>query len=428
MQRLKGKTGHIFRQLTAALLLLASLIGVGSVSPAFAHGERNQEPFLRLRTAHFYDVKWSTKSVPVNGVVVITGRFRLFKEWPANLPKPDVAFLGNGTPGPVFVRTESYINGVPAIQSAPLELDRDYAFKFVLKARIPGRHHVHPMINAMEAGPLLGPGEWVTITGSSADFKLPVKTIDGRLIPNLETWGLNRVYLWNGLWFAIAIVWLLFWLRRPLLITRYLAVTEGKEDELISNKDRIAGAVLLASTIVIVFVGYVTTDSAFPRTIPLQGGRASVEPLPFTPGAVKVYVTKSTYDVPGRSLKIEMNLTNEGPAPVQLGEFLTSNLRFINAGVPAAVKGLDPEYPRDVVPVNGLKVSDNRPIAPGETRKVAIAATDVAWEKERLTSLLNDPDNLVGGLLFFFDAAGNRSISNVSGPMVPVFTTETTTS
>ncbi len=50
-----------------------------------------------------------------------------------------------------------------------------------------------------------------------------------------------------------------------------------------------------------------------------------------------------------------------------------------------------------------------------------LEATDAAWEVERLTSLINDPDNRVGALVFFFDADGNRSISTLSGPIVPFF-------
>ena len=50
-----------------------------------------------------------------------------------------------------------------------------------------------------------------------------------------------------------------------------------------------------------------------------------------------------------------------------------------------------------------------------------VEATDAVWENERLTSLLNDPDNRVGGLLFFYDDAGERHIANLSGAIVPVF-------
>jgi methane/ammonia monooxygenase subunit B len=107
---------------------------------------------------------------------------------------------------------------------------------------------------------------------------------------------------------------------------------------------------------------------------------------------------------------------------VQLGELLIANLRFVNNAVPAAVAAVDPGFPKDLVPPSGLKVDHNEPIGPGESRLISLDATDAAWEVERLTSLLNDPDNRVGGLLFFYGADGKRNIANVSGPIVPVFT------
>ena len=70
-----------------------------------------------MRSVHFYDLKWSTEKTTVNGEVTISGKFRLFTDWPNNVPKPEKVFLGNGTPGPVFARTESWINDEPAIQS-----------------------------------------------------------------------------------------------------------------------------------------------------------------------------------------------------------------------------------------------------------------------------------------------------------------------
>ncbi len=401
----------------AALGVLLALI----VDSALAHGERNQEPFLRMRTAHFYDVTWSAASIAVNDEVVIEGKFRLFEDWPVNLPEPDVSFLGNGTPGPVFVRTESWVNGQPAIQSMALKRNRDYTFRTVLKGRIPGRHHVHPMINVEGAGPLLGPGNWVEITGRASDFKLPMQTLDGTAIPNLENWGLTRVYGWHIAWVVVAVLWLGYWMGRPLLIPRYAALIEGRERELISNRDLFAGAVLLVVSIGLVVAGFVTTEQQYPRTVPLQGGRAVVKPLPKDHGNVEVTVERATYDVPGRSMRIRAAVHNGSARPVQFGEFATSNLRFINQAVPAARATVNPDYPHDLVPRNGLKLSDDTPLAPDETRVVEFEMTDAAWEVERLTSLMNDPDNRVGGLLFCFNDRNERLIANVSGAIVPIF-------
>jgi methane/ammonia monooxygenase subunit B len=417
-------TGRALRPLRMPRVGAAMLALCGTLVTlvAHAHGERNQEPFLRMRTAHFYDVTWSTSKIAVNDEVTIEGRFRLFEDWPVNLPEPDVSFLGNGTPGPVFVRTESWLNGQPAIQSMKLLRDRDYAFKTVLKGRIPGRHHVHPMINVNGAGPLLGPGNWVEITGRAADFVLPMTTLDGTHIDNLETWGTRSVMGWHLIWVALALFWLAWWTRRPLLIPRFAVIGSRNERELISRADLVVGAGMIITTVALVVGGFVWAEEKYPRTIPLQGGRAVVKPLPKSSAPVDVTVERATYDVPGRSMKIRASIHNGGDRPVLIGEFITSNLRFVNHDVPAATARVAPEYPTDLVPRNGLVVSDNTPLAPGETRVLVLDMTDAAWQVERLTAMLNDPDNRVGGLLFCYDDRDERIIANVSGPIVPIFT------
>jgi len=407
--------------LARAARLLCLLLGVLGALPVMAHGERNQEPFLRMRTAHFYDVKWSTNKIAVNDEVVITGRFRLFEDWPMNLPQPDRVFIGNGTPGPVLARTESYLNGHAAIQSGRLQLDQDYEFKTVLKGRIPGRHHVHPMVNVEGAGPLLGPGSWVEITGDHADFKLPLTTLDGTQIDDLETWGVANVVRWEGFWVLTALVFAGWWLRRPLLMTRYRALHEGHEAALVTRADRIWAAVFLTGTVLTVFIGAQWAENRYPRTIPLQAGQFRIDPLPKPAHEINVQVKRATYDVPGRSMKMTLVVHNPLDRPVQIGEFMTAGLRFVNHELPAATARVDAAYPAELLPRTGLTLHDKAPLAPGETRTLAVDATDAVWETERLTSLLTDPDNRVGGLMFFFDDAGERYISNVSGAIVPVF-------
>jgi methane/ammonia monooxygenase subunit B len=411
--------GRVTQSMAAGLVLVVA--SLCAASDARAHGERNQEPFLRMRTAQWYDVKWSASTVNVNDEVTISGKVRLFPDWPSNLPRPDTAFLGNGTPGPVFTRSESYLNGVPMIQSTKLELGRDYEFKTVLKARIPGMHHVHPLLNVSGAGPILGPGNWIEITGQHADFRLPVTTLTGEHIDNLETYGLGTVYGWHALWIALGAFWLVWWLRRPLLIPRFLAVESGEEAGLITRTDKFLGAALGIGAVVIVVAAFLYTEDKYPRTIPLQAGKAVVEPLPVTGSLVKLKVLRANYDVPGRSMRIQLEVTNGGDHPVSLGEFTTAGLRFINRSVPAAVAGVDPSYPKDLVARTGIKLDSDAPVKPGETKVLNVDMTDAAWEVERLVSLVNDPDSRFGGLVFFFDENGNRSISEIMGPIVPTF-------
>jgi len=401
--------------------IIAVVVGLAAYVPAVeAHGERNQEPFLRMRTLHWYDVKWSATKLKVNEEMTMTGKFRIFDDWASQVKKPDTVYLGVGSPGPAVVRIESYMGGAAAIQSSSAEIGRDYDFKIVLRGRLPGRHHIHPMLNVQDGGPLVGPGEFVDVTGRLEDFVLPVTTMTGEKIPNLETWGVANVVTWHAIWLVIAIVWLLWWVRRPLLVPRYLALQAGEEDILVTPLDRKVGAGILVITLALIFGGFFMAESKYPRTVPLQGGRAKMEPLPLAEKVVYIKVTRATYDVPGRSMKMQFNLTNNTEKPLQIGEFTAASLRFINHEVPAAVAGVDANYPKELLPKTGLKVDNNEPIQPGATKAIFMEATDVAWETERLTSLLNDPDNRFGALLFLSDSEGKRHLATMGGPILPI--------
>jgi methane/ammonia monooxygenase subunit B len=400
----------------------AAAILVGDCSFVMAHGERAQEPYLRTRTAHWYDVSWSTDSVKVNEDLVVTAKFRLFDDWPDAVNDPDVVFVTNGTPGPVFVRVESYLNGVPARQSfRDLEIGKDYEYKMVLRGRIPGKHHVHPMISISGSGPLVGPGKWIEVNGSASDFVFPVTTISGEKIENLENWGVKDLVIWHLILVAIAAAWLLWWVRRPLLVPRYSALQKGREDLLITTLDVKVGLGLMVLVIVLVFGGYRWASAKYPQTVPLQSGRMYAPPLPYTPSPVNATVSRAEYDVPGRSMRLTLEIQNTGDRAVSIGEFTSANLRFVNRESSFGVKGISADYPQDLIARNGLVLSDNSSIAPGERRSINVEATDSAWETERLTSFLTDVDSKFGALLFFFDDQGKRMITNISGPILPVF-------
>jgi len=400
-----------------ALILLAL-----GVADARAHGERAQEPFLRTRTLHWYDVAWSTEKLNVNDELVVTGKVRVFDDWPVNIPEPTTVHLGNATPGPVFVRKESYLNGVPMVQSAGLELNREYEFRIVLKARVPGRHHVHPMINVKDAGGLVGPGKWIDVGGRWEDFTYPVTTLTGAKIANLETFGVDNVVFWHVVWAVLAAFWLLWWVARPMLLPRNILVRSGTNEHLlVTRTDKLVGAALLLVTIAVVTAGYFWTEATYPRTIPLQAGRAKIEVPPPPEDKIKVKIERATYDVPGRSMRLALKVTNNLDRPVQIGEFATANLRFVDFGLAPAAASVSPTYPKDLVARNGLKVDDNTPLEPGGTRAVKLEATDVAWEVERLTSFINDPDSRFGALLFFYDDQDARHIATIGGPIVPTF-------
>jgi methane/ammonia monooxygenase subunit B len=219
-----------------------------------------------------------------------------------------------------------------------------------------------------------------------------VKTLDGREIPDLSTWGVRTVVIWQLIWVALGAFWLLWWIRRPMLIPRFREVAAGRIDRIISRQDVIAGAVVLVATVTIVIVGVSWAEAQYPRSVPLQAGKAITDPLPLPDSEISVKVVRAVYDVPGRSMKMTLLVKNETPDVLEIGEFSSANVRFINANSAKALANVEESYPVELVN-HGLIVKDDKPLQPGETREIAIEATDSAWEIERLTSLLNDPDN-----------------------------------
>ena len=323
-----------------ATLALSTL----DISPAAAHGERSQEPFLRMRTIQWYDMKWGPDTTKVNDFATMTGKFHLAEDWPRAVGKPGRAFFNVGSPSPVFVRLSTKLNGEPTYISGPLEIGRDYAFEVKLKARIPGRHHM--------------------------------------FLPR------SRVLLAYG------------------------------DELLLDPMDKKVAWIVLIATFGIVWGGYRYTETKHPYTVPIQAGESKVQPMPVKPNPIAIKVTHANYDVPGRALRVTMNITNSGDTAYRIGEFTTAGVRFINK---VGLKHLDRNYPKELV-ATGLSMDNDAPIQPGETREVKMEAKDALWEVQRLMALLGDPESRFGGLLMTWSDAGDRNINSIAGAVIPVFT------
>jgi methane/ammonia monooxygenase subunit B len=398
-------------------LLFAFLAASFYVPTASAHGEKSQAAFMRMRTIHWFDLKWSKDKVKVNDEVEITGKFHVFDGWPETVREPDVAFLNIGIPGPVFVRKESYIGGQLVPRSVDLDLGKTYDFRIVLKARRPGDWHVHTMMNVQGGGPIIGPGKWITVEGSMSEFRNPITTLTGQTV-DLENYNEGNTYFWHAFWFAIGVAWIGYWSRRPIFIPRLLMVDAGRGDELVSTTDRKVAMGFLAATILIVVMAMSSANSKYPITIPLQAGTMrGMKPLEMAAPTISVKVEDATYRVPGRAMRMKLTITNHGNSPIRLGEFYTASVRFLDSSVYKDTTG----YPEDLLAEDGLSVSDNSPLAPGETRTVDVTASDAAWEVYRLSDIIYDPDSRFAGLLFFFDAAGNRQVTQIDAPLIPSF-------
>lgn len=395
--------------------LSAILIGVIAVSAgtAWAHGERSQEPFLRMRTITFYDTQWSKSRVQPGETMDLTGKFHVFSEWPRAVYLPDSIFLHYSVPGPSMLKKEAWMNGMPVINATTAKLGGDYDYRMNIMGRVTGTYHVHPMVNIEGGGPLVGGGEFVTVDGDWSNFTNNVTTIDGHTV-DLESHGRGRIIGWWLLWVAIGVFWLLWWVRRP-FTRRLFQVGVVPEEELVSPGDRTLGLVLMIATVLIVAIGFVTTNGAYPITIPLQTGRMDapdMKPTPeFTPYAHATVMARpvtAVYTVPGRSLGMVIEVTNGTNRPQHLGGFITANLQF-----------RDPA----LFPDSRLKIKTEPAgyIAPGQTVVLSVDATDAEWEYQRLAELIYDSDSRYGGLFEFFDAEKNRQIVEVGGPVIPSF-------
>jgi len=398
--------------------LLTAVAATSFYAPtASAHGEKSQAAFMRMRTIHWYDLNWSKEKVKVNDTVEVTGKFHVFEGWPETVAEPDVSFLNIGIPGPVFIRKASYIGGQLVPRSVRLEIGKTYQFKVVLKARRPGDWHVHTMMNVQGGGPIIGPGKWLTIEGSMGDFKNPVTTLTGQTI-DLEDYNLSNIYFWHFLWYAIGTAWIVYWVRRPAFLPRFLMVNAGRANELVSGTDRKVGMAFAVATVMIVIFSFSSANGKYPITIPLQAGTLrGIQPIDQAKPTISVKVNDATYRVPGRAMNMKLTMTNHGDKPVRLGEFYTASVRFLDSNVFKDTSG----YPEDLLAEDGLDVSDNSALRPGETRTVEVTASDAAWEVYRLSDIIYDPDSRFAGLLFFFDDAGNRQVVQIDAPLIPSF-------
>src|SRR5262247_4311739 len=81
-------------------------------SPAAAHGERSQEPFLRMRTAQWYDTRWNPQKTNVNEEAMLTGKIHISEDWPRAVIKPNRTFINVASASSVFTRLSVRVNGV----------------------------------------------------------------------------------------------------------------------------------------------------------------------------------------------------------------------------------------------------------------------------------------------------------------------------
>lgn len=401
---------------------LAGLVLMLLAGDALAHGERAQLASMRMRTVHWFDTKVEPLNVKVGDVVTVTGKLVTSEWWPKHMPSiADTVYLNIGVPGPTFLRLHSEVNGVPMMRSTAFPLGKVYEYKTVLRARIAGRYHVHPILNVKDAGSLVSKGTWLEVAenDSGLPFVNKVTTLPGDTV-DLETYGLEGVYNWHLIWIAMGVAYLLYWLiRKELFIPRFIRVRHLGQDganALMSKRDFVASSLFFTATLALILGGYFWAEYKYPITIPLQTGLVDVEPIDIPTGGLDVVVDHATYDLAGRSLNMKLKLTNNSASPLRIAEFLTANIRFMNPDV----KEGDIYAGEEMIAQDGLTVSVDT-IAPGQTADVELVASDALWEQYRMTGLINDPDSRFAGMIFYYDDDGKRYFQEIGGSVLPNF-------
>ncbi|MBV1932527.1 MAG: methane monooxygenase/ammonia monooxygenase subunit B [Porticoccaceae bacterium] len=410
-------------QFHSVLAVLALMLLAGDV---MAHGERAQLASMRMRTVHWFDTQVTPLNVKVGDLVTVTGKLVTSEWWPKHMPSiEETVFLNIGVPGPTFLRLHSEVNGVPMMRSTAFPLGKVYEYKTVLRARVAGRYHVHPLLNVKDAGSLVAKGSWLEVAenDSGEPFVNEITTLPGDTI-DLETYGLSGfggVYFWHVVWIVVGIAYLVYWLgtKRELFIPRFIrirALGQDRANELLTKNDFVVSSIFFTLTLALILTGYLWAENRYPITIPLQTGLVDVEPIDIPAGDLEVVVDHATYELAGRSLTMRMNMTNNGTSPIRIAEFLTANIRFMNAKV-----GEGEIYEgEEMISRDGLTVSIDT-IAPGQSVDVDLVASDALWEKYRMTGLIHDPDSRFAGLIFYYDDVGTRYYQEVGGAVLPEF-------
>jgi methane/ammonia monooxygenase subunit B len=384
---------------------------------AFAHGEAADEPFLKDLTVAFYDVSISPTTVKVGEPVTITGRLTILDTWPYTLDLPQTAYITPVVPGPVFALIDRVVNGDPAFGSILVDKGGTYEYKMTMLGRTPGHWHVHPGIAVQGTGTLIGPGEWVTVEPTDKPFVLPVTLLNGNTV-DLEKMGGRFVWWWSFAGFLIGLAWMIYWTVPKRTVTR-LAVTaqlpvndDAPDIGLITPRDHFWMDIFAGLTIVLLVAGWVRMAGKYPVRLPQQTDRFA--PVSMTPTDHMVQVTPlgAIFDDKTDTLTINAEIKNTSANPVTLNSYVMAMASFVNGTKDDLAKAGPADY------VSPLSIAPDGPIAPGETRKVALTMKSEVFDQERLIPL-HDPQQLIAGLFRFTDSQGKADFATVKSVLVP---------
>lgn len=392
--------------LGAVLLAVAALPRLAS-----AHGEVAQDPFIREETAVFHDVRFSAPTIRQGEPLTITGTVHLLQTWPRQLAQPESAYLSVTTPGPVVVIVDREIGGQKAPMSVYVTKGQMYDFSLTVRGRVPGTYHIHPALYVGGVGPLIGPGQWVTVEPSPGGFQLPVSLLDGTVIADLQTYQTPFLLLFTTLTMLLGMTWMLYWTVPKPTVTR-LAITNlipsadiGSDFGLITGADIRRVTLIAAGAVLLLAAGVVYGKLSFPVTLPPQVIRVEAQPRPEPLAIAEVTPRQSSYDAGGHTLTLRMAVRNVGPAPVAVQQLTLANHEFVSG--PLQQPWQSP-----------MRVEPNTPLAPGETREVTLRIASERLEAERLVPV-GEPVQAVTGVVVLSDASGTRNFREVRWLLSP---------
>ncbi|MEQ1899018.1 MAG: methane monooxygenase/ammonia monooxygenase subunit B [Vicinamibacterales bacterium] len=391
-----------------ALVAASALVTLAApVAPANAHGEAAQEGWLRMGTVAFWDVEINGQpmgeaavEVPVNGEFTVTGTVKVLETWPEQLEEPELGFISIVAPGPPVIIKERLVNGKPTPHSIQIEKGAVYNFEILLAGRrvsTGNGWHIHPIFAIHKAGSLIGPGNYVKVTGNDGDFKHEVALKSGGTI-DLERFGLGPVILFNLIWFTIGMAWMIYWTVPKPTVTRLpvsLSVplnSDGADAGLITKKDHQFCNASMALVLVILLGAFIWQGQKYPDKLPLQVLRYKPEPVAMDASFATLDADISTYDAEAQALTMTVDITNTGTTDAKITQYITSGDTYL-LGDTLAV--------------------DNDTIPAGETVTVNLTMTSDRWDTERLVPT-QETRPLITGVVRLEDGAGNENFLTAS--------------
>jgi methane/ammonia monooxygenase subunit B len=404
---------------------------------ASAHGEQSQEAFLRMRTIGWTDVVFDGPKNAEGDIVVaqgqkftIKGVAKLLEDWPGTLSKghPDIGYINVATQGPCIGMLERKVNGVSAPSRIEIAKGRYYNFEETFMGRRVGRWHVHPTFAVKGSGTLLGPGQWVRVTPHA--FTSPVKLYNGETI-NLENYHLTTIWFIQIIGFLLGCVWMFWWtggsqfgppigpkwhrtVTNPAVTLQIPLNDDGVAVGLNKKADHRFVNIMAIITALFLLVGWIWQASAFPVKIPQQV--VQFEPpkteLDAAPALAEVKPQSAKYDFSSKVLKLTVDAKNVSTNPIELAQFVTSTLTFVNPGT-GSPSG---EYQEN------MKLSPSGAIQPGQTATLVVELPGSRFDQEHLLPT-GEAELIIAGLMVFKDGAGHKASAEMEEPLQPKFVT-----